>query len=59
MAIRIIKHGNKRVTECKNCGCKFEYEKEDVRYVRTSYNDYDYYIDCPDCMEQITVSPFK
>lgn len=39
--IKIIEHGYKKFkTECFRCGCKFEYETEDIN---------DYKIECPDC----------
>lgn len=59
MAVKVIKHGNKRTVECNNCGCLFEYEKEDVSTLKTGFNEYEYFIDCPDCRQQITVDYFK
>lgn len=53
--IRVIKHGTKRTIECKNCGCVFEYEKEDINTIQTGYNEYKYYIDCPDCKQEAEI----
>lgn len=47
--IKIIKHGNKRTVECKECGCVFTYEKEDVTTEQTGMNEYTSYVMCPDC----------
>lgn len=57
MAIKIIKEGTKERkayrAECQECGCIFEYHKEDIR----TYNTYDNYsisrevsyVRCPQC----------
>lgn len=55
MAIRVIKHGTKRVVECINCGCLFEYEKEDINSVQLKYNEYKNYVVCPDCRDKVEV----
>lgn len=57
--IKVIKHGNKRATECSECGCVFEYEKEDVKTSQTGYNDYEYYLYCPDCRKLLLVPYFS
>ena len=49
MAIRILKHGTKKVVECENCGCLFEFEKEDTVTEQIKYNEYVQYVKCPDC----------
>lgn len=58
MAIKIIKHGSKRSVECKNCGCIFSYEQEDISSIKTSINEFTYYIKCPDCKHDVTVDVF-
>ena len=30
--IKIIEPGTKTVAECNSCGCKFSYEKEDIKH---------------------------
>lgn len=54
--IRIIKHGTKRVNECNNCGCIFQYEKEDIKVEQAGWNEYTYTICCPDCKQEIKTS---
>lgn len=56
--IKILKHGNKRVIECKNCGCIFEYEHEDVKREQSGINEYIYYISCPDCNKIHNIKAF-
>ena len=53
MAIKILKHGTKKVVTCNNCGCVFEYEKEDTTTIQLKYNEYKQYIKCPDCRCEI------
>ena len=53
MAIKILKHGTKKVVTCNNCGCVFEYEKEDTTTIQLKYNEYKQYINCPDCRWEI------
>lgn len=56
--IRIIKHGNRRVIECENCGCVFSYEKEDVKTEQIGVNDFMSYVQCPDCKNMHEGIPF-
>lgn len=51
--IQVIKHGNKKRVCCSNCDCLFTYEHEDVNSVQLKYNEYDTYVICPDCGEEI------
>lgn len=60
MAIKIIKEGNKKeVFEgwCMDCGCEFEYEKEDV--ADTYYDQREKYdchcIKCPYCSRYLWI----
>lgn len=60
MAIKIIKDGTKERkayrAECQECGCIFEYHKEDIRIRYTqeygfssTFTGEEYYVDCPQC----------
>lgn len=58
MAIKIIKEGTKERkayrAECQECGCIFEYHKEDIRTdYKQEFNSYPlekvHYVDCPQC----------
>lgn len=51
MAIKIIRHGDKKRCVCVNCSCIFTYEKEDVNTAGMC-NEYSSYVFCPDCGEQ-------
>lgn len=59
MAIKILKHGKKNfITTCPGCGCKFEYEPEDLEIDRsiclTSYPvQYNRVVKCPECGRKI------
>lgn len=60
--IRIIEHGTIKIKQCKNCGCLFYYEKEDIEH-NTYFNfgvfgDYEYVI-CPQCKEEIRLGGTK
>ena len=57
MAIKIIKHGDKKVftTVCPDCGCEFEYSTDDLEtdwsiiYMTTYSCQYSRYVKCPEC----------
>lgn len=60
--IKIIKKGNLKVVECKNCGCVFSYENEDIFSRTTKYgNEYqiykikntEYIKECPQCFKEV------
>lgn len=59
MAIKVIEHGKKNFTKvCPECGCKFEYESEDLEIDRsiclTSYPvRYNRVVTCPECGRKI------
>lgn len=59
MAIKILKHGKKNfITVCPECGCKFEYETEDLEIDHsiclTSYPvRYNRVVACPECGKKI------
>lgn len=31
--IKIIERGTKTIGECENCGCRFSYEKKDIKKI--------------------------
>lgn len=51
-----------RNVTCRECGSRLEYLPIDVQ--KRDYKDYDggsdtyYWIDCPTCRKQVTVSPY-
>jgi len=53
--IEIIKHGTKTKHTCKECGCIFTYEKEDIQIEQAAYHGGgdSQYIDCPQCSNRI------
>lgn len=53
--IRIIKHGNKRRSTCPNCGCVFEFGNQDITVRNLGRNEFNRYINCPECEEEIVV----
>ena len=54
--IKIIKYGTREVTECKTCGCKFSYEKEDLRNEDTdNYKAFKEYVICPQCEQEVII----
>ena len=51
--IKIIEHGTIERKRCKNCGCLFSYEKEDIEHnTHCNFGNYDYII-CPQCKYEI------
>ena len=61
--IKIIKKGTRKVQECKECGCLFSYEEEDVKTIPSGLESslcyYKRYIDCPQCKNNITLEAIK
>lgn len=53
--IKVIKYGNKRRTYCGNCGALLEFEKEDIKTVRTGINEDERKIICPACGESVII----
>lgn len=51
--IKVIRHGDKAVKECKQCGCIFMFEKVDVAERKCGYNEEEYWVVCPDCKTDI------
>ena len=58
--IEILKSGTKKKCTCKECGCIFTYEDEDVKGKIADYfaNDYTY-INCPQCNNEIRLVGVK
>ena len=52
--IEIIKRGTRTITECKQCGCKFSYESEDIQrnYYPKKYGEC---VICPQCNKEVIV----
>ena len=59
--MKVLEHGNfyqeNRIIECI-CGCKFEYEQEDIRTdtslaYTTCPEQYNRYVNCPECDARI------
>lgn len=55
MAVKVIKYGNKRRTNCEYCESLLEFTKEDIKSVQTGMNDWEWQIVCPVCGEKITI----
>ena len=60
--IKVLEHGVRKVT-CPNCKAKLQYEQEDIQ---TDERDYELwesqeikYIICPDCENEIILTPIK
>lgn len=51
--VKIIKEGTKKRVECKECGAVLEYENSDKYTRQTGLNEYQVYIICPCCNEDI------
>lgn len=56
---RIVSHGDitKRNlrTNCRECGCDFTYEANDVRLGRYRTGNFVKYVFCPECLSEIIV----
>lgn len=57
--MRIISKGNKSKTRiCKECGCEFEFGKNDIKYtlIPSLYNTrHEEYVKCPQCNNRIVI----
>lgn len=59
--IEIIKKGTKQIITCKQCGCKFSFENEDLKYLGQDgfhtgiKQGYKKYVICPQCENEIVV----
>lgn len=55
--IEIMKRGTKTITTCKQCDCKFSYEKEDIQEECVDgYKQYREYVMCPQCDEEVIIT---
>ena len=59
--IEIIKTGTKTKCTCKECGCIFSYESDDVKIKEAAYygGGDTKYIDCPQCSNRIYLNLTK
>ena len=57
--IKIIEPGTRIVTVCEYCGCKFSYEKEDIKETKGYNMDplsvQKSYVECPQCHKEIVL----
>lgn len=57
--VKIIEPGTRTVTNCEYCGCKFSYEKEDIKvsglYSVNQLQTRKPYIECPQCHKEIVL----
>ena len=52
--IEIIKLGTKKMRICSMCGCKFTYEKEDIKQENLdNYKGFREFVQCPQCCENV------
>ena len=57
--IKILEYGTKQVKTCDVCGCKFSFEKEDIREEDDGIpalpmdNRYKKFVQCPQCHQNI------
>lgn len=59
MAIEIIKHGEegkKYIATCRECGCQFSFQEEDVEQQYFDRNELYVQIHCPECNYNMTLS---
>ena len=62
MAIEIIKHGEegkKYIARCRECGCQFSFQEEDVELQFFDRNELYVDIHCPECNYYMTLSREK
>lgn len=65
--IKIIKRGTKKTCTCKNCGCVFSYEDEDIEVetyhaldiMQMGDDSYKEYVQCPQCDEEVILKQTK
>lgn len=57
--MKIIKHGDlerlKQVKRfiCDRCGCEAEADNTEYKTRQVEYNDFDFFLECPDCGAQM------
>lgn len=54
--VKVIKYGKKRRVTCKHCGALLEFEKDDIKKVRTGMNECEEGIICASCGEVVTIN---
>lgn len=54
--VKVIKYGEKRRATCRNCGALLEFEKVDIKDVKTGMNEYEQQIECPVCNEVVVLN---
>lgn len=62
--IKVIERGTKTIGECENCGCRFSYDKKDIKkdikkdklYGMGKLQAVISYIECPRCGKQHKVN---
>ena len=52
--IRVIKYGKRRI-QCKECYRTLEFEEEDIKSYQTGMNEYESFIQCPVCKNNIVI----
>lgn len=59
--ITVIKHGDKKIIECEECGAVLRYQLGDIHYEMTGYADYPKrnFIICPDCNARVYMEDDK
>lgn len=71
--MKIISRGKRKIEECSNCQCVFEYERNDIKQNKISHKEdigiifpkyrsvtyVDEYVLCPDCAKKITVASYS
>ena len=58
--IKLIEYGTKQVRICSTCGCKFSFEKEDIQEERMDgYNQYNEFVRCPQCHENVILQQVR
>lgn len=57
---KVVELGSRTIYDCENCGCRFSYEKEDIKvsglYSMDQLQTRKSYIECPQCHKSITLT---
>lgn len=56
--VNVIKYGKKRRICCCECESILEFEKDDVKEQKVGINEYERYINCPVCNNDLVI-PYK
>lgn len=65
--IEIIKRGTKKTCTCRECGCVFSYEDEDIEVetyhaldiMQMGDDSYKEYVQCPQCNKEVILKQIK